>query len=124
MTRTRTKGEKGRRYIRYRGSARYVIKARSKEEALAIAQERFQSDAFDERKSFAEAELDVRITKDTNFRAIAGFEAEPGKSTPRPLVLEWKNKPSQSFATGTDKKPAHPRPKKAVKRSGGEQSSL
>lgn len=99
-----------------RGNARYRIRARSKEEAIEIARQRFEHEAFDERQSFLRSGVAERI------RSVVGFEAErvDETKTPRKLLLEWKNKPDQPFATGTDKHPAHPRPKKKTEQKKGQ----
>jgi len=99
------------KYINIRGNARYRIRARTKEEALEIARERFEAEAFDSRQSFIRTGIAERV------RSVVGFEAEPSgpsktRKPERKLLLEWKNKPSQQFRTGDDKHPAFPRKKK------------
>lgn len=100
MTHGKNKGRKKHKYIEVRGSARYVIKARTKEEAIELAKQRFEEEAFEDRESFKKANLDGVIT------GMAGFEANPKpKGTQaRKLDLEWKNSKLGSWRHGTDAK--------------------
>lgn len=93
-------------YLGIRGKFTYVIKARTKEEALRLAEERFEHEMFDTRQTFVKSGLAQRI------RGMVGFEAERGKGKDKPLEVEWENIPGQGFKTGDDQNPAHPRPVK------------
>lgn len=110
------------RFIEFRGSARYRIRARTREEALEMARERFEHEAFDKRQSFELTGIAATI------RSVVGFEAErTTKDMPhsRALVLEWRNKPSQEFRTGDDKHPAFPRQKQRQRKpSKGRQEKI
>jgi hypothetical protein len=83
-----------------KGSARYVIRARSKEEAIELAKNRFRDEAFRDRQSFIEANLDTRI------EGMAGFEASPIEDSKakreRKLRLEWKNSSTGKWRHGVD----------------------
>lgn len=94
-----SKARKRGKYTEVRGSATYVIHARSKEEAERIARERFDHEAFDERESFRKANLDTRIT---SFATFTPKPRQPGQEQQN-LNLEWKNSKTGSWRSTTDK---------------------
>lgn len=95
-----TKKHKKIKYIEVRGRATYVIKARTKEEALELAKQRFQDEAFNEHQSFIQAGLDTVIT------GMAGFEARQGTGKDTKLDMEWKNSKLGSWRHRTDEQQA------------------
>ena len=88
----------GERFIQARGSARYIIKARTKKEAVEKAKALFLADIERGRKSFKKTKLPKR------WVGLAGFEAErvrKGKvPVQRELDLEWRNKPKGKWLRG------------------------
>lgn len=88
----------GERFIQAQGSARYVVRAKTKEEAIRKARELFLADIERGRKSFKKVKLSKR------WSLMAGFEAERVKkgTTPkaRKLDLRWRNSPRGRWLKG------------------------